>query len=321
MDREDHSTVVLFRRWEPLDNLTDGLPRLTGLAGAEGCNSVVRGSCEIREMHKFKHALLLNKRFDRDGKMVPLFTPSKGSLGGARFSQNKVRVGVPPHAGRWLQLMASDKRQRRAPRLDNDSGSTSQTRSSSRMSSDDHSRDRSASPRPQPYRQCRSSSPPSMSMSRRRAIAKLKDECSIITYIGTIWTLPLGLEWSTPFYQDSILLFPDSRTLTRLRYWAACDPNISNMRQLLELAISQNMKFIMAMRLTDLKTFKPRVTPKLSELTKHTYETGFQEEHLRHINGGAAFCDQYMGKLANILRRPQARALISMGGPTAWIAK
>ena len=151
-------------------------------------------------MHKFKHALLLNKRFDRDSKMVPLFAPSEGSLGGARFSQNKVRVGVPPHAGRWLQLMASDKSQWRAPRLDNDSGSTSQTCSSSRMSSDDRSRDRSASPRPQPYRQCQLSSPPSMLMSRRRAIAKLKDECSIITYIGTIWTLLLGLEWSTVLF-------------------------------------------------------------------------------------------------------------------------
>ena len=47
VDREDHGTVVLFRRWEPLDNLTDGLPHLTGLAGVEGCNSVMRGSCEI----------------------------------------------------------------------------------------------------------------------------------------------------------------------------------------------------------------------------------------------------------------------------------
>ena len=93
------------------------------------------------------------------------------------------------------------------------------------------------------------------------------------------------------------------------------------MRHLLELAISRNMKFIMATRITDLRTFKPAVVPELSELTKRTYETGFQEEHLRDINGGAAFRDQYMGKLADILRRPQARALVSMGGPTAWIAK
>ena len=40
-----------------------------------------------------------------------------------------------------------------------------------------------------------------------------------------------------------------------------------------------------------------------------------------NTNGGAAFRDQYMGKLADILCRPHARALISMGGRTAWIAK
>lgn len=81
------------------------------------------------------------------------------------------------------------------------------------------------------------------------------------------------------------------------------------------------MKFLMATRIDDLKAFRPAATPELSELTKHTYEAGFQEEHLKDINGGAAFQDQYMGKLADILRRPQARALISMGGPMAWIAK
>ena len=133
--------------------------------------------------------------------------------------------------------------------------------------------------------------------------------------------MPSDLEWNASFYRDSVLLFPDGRTLTRLRYWAVCGSNISNMRHLLELAISRNMRFVMATRISDLKAFKPATTPELSELTKHTYETGFQEEHLKDSNGGAAFRDQYMGKLADILRRPQARALVSMGGPTAWIAK
>ena len=31
--------------------------------------------------------------------------------------------------------------------------------------------------------------------------------------------------------------------------------------------------------------------------------------------------DQYLGKLADILRRPHARAVIAMGGPTSWIAR
>lgn len=102
---------------------------------------------------------------------------------------------------------------------------------------------------------------------------------------------------------------------------ARTDFAVWSLRHLLDLPISRNMKFVMATGISDLKTFKPAEAPELSELTKRTYETGFQEEHLKDINGGTAFRDQYMGKLADILRRPQARALISMGGPSAWIAK
>lgn len=156
-----------------------------------------------------------------------------------------------------------------------------------------------------------------MSTDRQDAVAKLKEDCSVITYPGDVWAIPSGLEWNTTFYDDSILLFPDNRTLTQLQYWAACGPSIPDMCHLLELAIARNMKFIMATRIGDLRTFKPSAAPELSELTKCTYETGFQEEHLKDINGCAAFRDQYMGKLADILRRPQARTLISMGGPTA----
>ena len=81
------------------------------------------------------------------------------------------------------------------------------------------------------------------------------------------------------------------------------------------------MKFNMVTKLSDLTAFRPKAMPELSELTKCTYEAGFLEEHLKDVNGGAAFQDQYMGKLADILRRPHVQALISMGGPTAWIVK
>jgi len=133
--------------------------------------------------------------------------------------------------------------------------------------------------------------------------------------------MPSDLEWDPSFLNESFLLFPDDRTLTRMYYWVICNPDVSDICHLLELAISWNMKFVMATKLSDLKTFKAAVTPELSELTKWTYEAGFQEEHLKDVNGRAASQDQYMGKLADILCRPHTRALISMGGPTAWIAK
>ena len=270
-------------------------------------------------MHKFRHAPVPGTRFDLDGRLEPQLD---SSVARTRSVWDGSRRDISPTAGRWLQLMASDGNQhRRTRRPGSDLSSTSQTRSTSRMSSNNQSRDRSASPRPRSYPQRRPGSPPSRTVSRQAAISRLREECSIITCLDTVWSLPPGLEWDTLFYCDSILLFPDSRTLTRFRYWAACSSSISTMQHLLELGISRNMKFVMATRIGDLKTFKPAALPELSELMKRTYEAGFQEEHLKDINGGAAFRDQYMGKLADILRRPQARALISMGGPTAWIAK
>lgn len=323
VDREGYTTITLFRCWEPLDNFVDGLPRLVGpTSDSDDHNNFVRGACEIWEMHKFKHAPVLNKQFDSDGCPMSPPTSSGGSLRPAHGARGRVRDDIPPAAGRWLQLMTSDDGQRTGSRRSG-SGSTSASQShpASCISFTNRGHEQSASPQSQTYQQCRTGSPSARSTSRQHAIARLEEECSMITYQGAIWTMPPDLEWNASFYRDSILLFPDSRTLTRLRYWAVCDLSILNMQHLLELAMSRNMKFTMATRISDLKTFKPVATPELSELTKHTYEIGFQEEHLKDINGGAVFCDQYMGKLADILRCPQARALIGMGGPTAWIAK
>ena len=150
---------------------------------------------------------------------------------------------------------------------------------------------------------------------------RLRECCAVITHTNTVWMMPSDLGWDLSFLNDSFILFPDGQTLTRFRYWAICGPNVPDVRHLLELAISRNMKFVMATKLSDLRIFKPAMAPELSELTRRTYEAGFQKEHLKDVNGGAAFRDQYMGKLADILRRPHARALISMGGPAAWIAK
>ena len=323
VERECQSTVVLFRRWEPLDNLMGGSPRFIGpTTDDESRSNFVRGSCEIREMHKFKHAPFSGRHFDIDGRLLLSLSPLDGSMGTTRHLRGATREEISPATGRWLRLMASDdKRRTRARYSDGDSMNSSQSRPTSHMSSSNRSRDRSASPRPRIYQQRRATSPSSTSLSRQRAIARLEEECSVITYQDDVWTMPPGLEWDDSFYQDGILLFPDTRTLTRFRYWAVCVPTISTMRHLLELAICRNMKFILATRIGHLKMFRPASAPALSELTKHTYETGFQEEHLKDINGGAAFRDQYMGKLADILQRPQARALISMGGPAAWIAK
>lgn len=207
VDRQARTTVVLFRRWEPLDNFVGGLPRLIEHAtDSEGRNSFVRGSCEIREMHRFKHAPVLGKRFDAEGRPILPAAATDRSIRTARFSRERAQSDFSPKAGRWLRLMASDDQHRRR----SDSISSSHTRHSSYVSSGSRSRDRSASPRPRVYQQRRAASPSTTLIDRQRAVARLEEECSVITCQDSVWAMPPGLEWNNLFYQDSILLFPDS---------------------------------------------------------------------------------------------------------------
>jgi hypothetical protein len=315
---EDDRTIVLFRRWEPMDYVsTSAQP--TESMDIDAGTSMVRGSLEIRELHRSKHAPGYNSMFDWDGCPYPRREPSAIPSNAARPQRVRARGDTSSVGRRWLaQMSGADTR--------SEGSSQSDSRSSLSHLSKDHGparphsrnaiRSRSASPRPRSYQRRRGTSP----SLRRQAIEDLRESGAIITYIGSVWEAPPGLEWNTTFSQESIILFPDARTLTRLKYLAITNPEVSHTRHLLDFAIARNMRFTMATKIGDLKSFKPVTMPDLAELSKRTYEAGFQEEHLKDTNGGAAFRDQYMGKLADILRRPQARALISMGGPAAWIA-
>ena len=110
---------------------------------------------------------------------------------------------------------------------------------------------------------------------RAEAVRRLQDEGSVITFNGVVWGMPPELTWNQAFLMESILLLPDVRTLTRLKYWAVCKPSMRTMRHILDLAIERNMKFHMATKIVDLKAFRPTSAPVLSELTRRTYETGF----------------------------------------------
>ena len=319
---ENGRTIVLFRRWEPLDNLPEPVQPEESM-DVEGSTSMVRGSWEIRELHRSKHAPEQNGQFDWDGRPSRLQSSLEVPLRQPRPQHLRSRAGGSSSSRRWLAQMSSAETRSesssqsgfRSSPGHSSNGMRSSTPSGSNSRQAD--RTRSASPRPQTYQHRRGTSP----SLRRRAVEDLHESGAVITHADSVWAMPSGLEWNITFCQESVILFPDTRTLTRLRYWAIVNSEISHMRHLLELAIARNMHFVMATRFSDLKAFKPTLSSDLAELTKRTYEAGFQEEHLKDINGGAAFRDHYMGKLADILRRPHARALINMGGPAACIAK
>ena len=318
--KECDSMFVLFRRWETLGNLPVDHPLPAGAMEDVDMNGVVRDTREIRELHKYHHAPAGSATCVLGGQPQGLSYPSNDSrMDGLAGRRSQLASDFSSRL--WLRQMTDDQGRSSSVSLDNGNRNAQNPRPTSRFSCDMRSRGRSASPRPRIYHHRRESPPLSHTAARQRAVAWLRECCAVITHATVVWSMPSGVEWDSSFLNDSFLLFPDGRMLTRLRYWAICSPNPLDICQLLELAISRNMKFIMATKMSDLRIFKPASAPELSELTKRTYKAGFQEEHLKDVNGGAAIRDQYMGKLADILCRPHARALISMGGPTAWIAK
>ena len=189
--------MVSFCRWEPLDNLMGGLPQFIGpTMGNKTYSNFMRGSCEIQEMHKFKHAPISGKHFDIDGHLLPSLTPLDGSMGTARLLRGATQEEIVPATGWWLHLMASDDGHRiRARYSDSDSVNSSQLCPTSRMSSSNQSCDRSASPRPCIYQQQWATSPSTTSLSCQRVIARLEEECSMITYQHAVWAMPPSLEW------------------------------------------------------------------------------------------------------------------------------
>lgn len=292
---EDGVTITLFRRWEALGNpaaLTR--PVVAREDDPQGC--MIRGADEIRELHKYDHAPVGSCYYDNDGRPASTLDFENLPLSRLRTEASGPRDGIPFTSRRWLRQMTDtsrrstsvkdESRRRSSSRSSGSQNSRHRSHQDSCMPVDNRHWGRSASPRPQVYSHRREKSPAAR---RAEAVNRLREKGSVITFDSVVWSMPPDLTWNHSFLMESILLLPDTRTLTRLKYWAVCKSSMLNMRHILNLVIERNMKFHMATKIGDLKAFRPTAAPVLSELTRRTYEAGFQEEHLRDINGGAAF--------------------------------
>ena len=306
-------TTVIFRRWEALyDEASISQPAGTPNDGLD--HEIIRGHLEIREIHRSFYAPYDRQKFDLNG--FPDYgieaTPADPQAGITPMEQSlNVR---PPRT--WVEAMH---RVTRPSSRSSSSGGVDRGRTNSRTStrSSPYPRPRSQSPSRRQAYQRQNDSP---FTNHEQFVRRLRTHGSI-TGPSSLWFMPVGSEWNVDYLEEGVLLFPDNRTQIRLRYWAICGPGILHMRHILELAICRGMRFILAIPFDSLPRFSSQERPSMMDLTKRTYDTGFQESPLTYDKGRVAFMDQYLGKLADILRRPHARAVIAMGGPTSWIAR
>ena len=133
--------------------------------------------------------------------------------------------------------------QRSSSRWSNSQVRHHRSRPDSYMAIDDRSRGQSASPHPRSYDHHRAKSPAAL---RTEAVNRLREEGSIITFDGVVWGMPPDLTWNQPFLTESILLLPNARTTTRLRYWAICKPSMKTIPTVPSICLSLITMFILS---------------------------------------------------------------------------
>lgn len=135
------------------------------------------------------------------------------------------------------------------------------------------------------------------------------------------WKIDEDAEWNLDLLQHGYLLFWDLGAQVHVRYWANCSPEIYHLRQVLERAMTHGIRFSICVHANDMAKFRPSKISEMDRiLSSRIYEPSYQEPKIEY-GTGTTFANQYLGKLADILRRPHARALIGLGGPASWIAR
>lgn len=220
----------------------------------------------------------------------------------------------------WAQKIA-DRADARKPKVYSLSPSTS----SSRYHSQSLPRRSSSNPAPTPPRltlvDVRSSTEASLH-TRVAFVEDLRTWGSQMTEETSVFHLPDEAEWHPELLRFGHLIVRNQTTRVRMRYWAACFPGLEDIRHVLNLAIMRGVRFEIGVKLEHMEYFRPKVISTLDQNTsKQPHEAGFTETKLEYGSGGITLRDTYIAKLGEILRRPNAGALIGLGGPASWIAR
>ena len=269
---------IIFRRWEVL-------PHRGGLEAVEDRDELVRSQVEIREIHRSFYAPVDHQKFDDNGY------PDYG--GRADIIST---VTLRPRS--WVEAMADSTRS--SSRSSSSGPERDQTASRSSNRSRPYSRPRSRSPPRQDLRTSQQDTPPrekELLINRLRAVTNI---------VGPFITQPAHTEfrWNVDFLNEGVILFPDNRTQIRLRYWTACSLTIQSMTDVIDFAIERNMRFIIAIPLAALSRFQLSEPPSMRDLTKRTYDTGFQESQLTYTKGRAAFMNQESQPISYVVHTP-----------------
>ncbi|KAJ7103995.1 hypothetical protein B0H15DRAFT_794874 [Mycena belliarum] len=132
-----------------------------------------------------------------------------------------------------------------------------------------------------------------------------------------------GLFWDLAWLSVAVLVCDDGRSLLRMKAYAACNPAVESITDVLELAICFGLPFeiyVPASRVRDLARGK-RIEILDQDTLEALYAPGYRDTLLTYGSGGVALYEQYRGALNALLHRPHAIAFIYAGGVLQFVAE
>ncbi|KAJ7139628.1 hypothetical protein C8R44DRAFT_605783 [Mycena epipterygia] len=131
-----------------------------------------------------------------------------------------------------------------------------------------------------------------------------------------------GLLWNVKWLEKAVFVFKDPRTHLRLKLSAACDPDVRDPMDVLNLAWRYCYPFHLFIPATDVPEFCERTVSDVNTLTiPAMYEPGFLEHFISWGNGGPALKAAWLNSAKEVLNRPEAVAFISEGGILSCLAQ
>jgi hypothetical protein len=133
-----------------------------------------------------------------------------------------------------------------------------------------------------------------------------------LTYTERIFPQIDESSWNGQFLVSGYLHVPDWRAQIRMNFFANCMDSINHIHSILSIAIEHKLNFQVGIRVSDFHLFNAEPLSVVDQrLLKAMYKPGFVEAPLVYTLP-SAFLNAYIGKVADILRRPHARAFIAV---------
>jgi hypothetical protein len=148
-----------------------------------------------------------------------------------------------------------------------------------------------------------------------------KELAGKLMFLEDLFLLARSREWNAQFIGISYLHVPDWRSQVRMHYFANCVDNIHHIQSVLTIAVEHKLNFQIGVHTCNFHFFNTDVISKIDQrLLKEMYKPGFVEASLTY-SSPLTFLNSYLGKVADVLQCPHARAFIGLGGPHSWLAQ